>query len=356
MAQDSWLLYGAYGYSGELVAVQARERGHAPILAGRSEDKLRPLAQRLELPFRAFDLEDPAALRRALQGVPLVLHAAGPFVHTAEPMRRACLDVGAHYLDITGEIPVFEGTFALDEAARDRGVALLSGVGFDVVPTDCLAAYVAKRVKAPRSLEVAFASAGGGASAGTLKSMVEGIPRGGLVRRGGQLVPLRTGSGQRRLRFCDRARTAVPIPWGDLVTAFHSTGIPDITTYIAVPRKLAAAQRLFGPMAQQVFRSQRVRGLASALVEWRVKGPSEQARVEGRSFIWARAANAEGQSAEAWLETQEVYAFTAAAAVRSVEQTLARSPRGALTPSVAFGCDFVLEVPDTRRLDALPGA
>ena len=355
MNDEGWMLYGATGYSGELIAEEAVRRGHRPVLAGRSEEKLRPLAARLDLPFRAFSLEDGAGIRRALEGVPLVLHAAGPFIHTAAPMREACLEAGAHYLDITGEIPVFRASFKRDREAREKGIVILSGVGFDVVPTDCLARYVAERVGGtPRSLDIAFAAIGQ-ASAGTMKSALEGLPHGGWVRRGGHLVPWRIGRGATQIRFDDRTRTAVPIPWGDLETAFHSTGAPDITTYMSVPPSQARVQMIAGPLLPFALKAKPLRALAHRLIERNVKGPDEAARARGRSHVWARATDAQGRTEEAWLSTLEGYAFTAAAAVRCVEKTLdpAFTPRGALTPSRAFGADFVLELPDTRRFDSL---
>ncbi len=354
MNHEGWMLYGATGYSGELIAEEAVRRGHRPVLAGRSEDKLRPLAARLDLPFRAFSLEDGAGIRRALEEVPLVLHAAGPFVHTAAPMRDACLEAGVHYLDITGEIPVFRASFGKDREARERGIVVLSGAGFDVVPTDCLARYVAEKVGgAPKRLDIAFAAIGQ-ASAGTMKSALEGLPQGGWVRRGGHLVPWRIGRGVTSIRFDDKERTAVPIPWGDLETAFHSTGAQDITTYMSVPKAQARVQMVAGPLLPHALKLKPLRAFAQRLIERRVKGPDEAARAKGRSHVWARATDAQGHSAEAWLSTLEGYAFTAASAVLCVERTLeAEGLKGALTPSRAFGADFVLQIPDTRRLDAL---
>ncbi|KAB2863717.1 MAG: NAD(P)H-binding protein, partial [Anaerolineae bacterium] len=138
MANNRWILYGAYGYTGELVAEEALKRGHTPILAGRSAEKLIPLAERLGLEYRVFSLDDTPALKNALADVDLVFHAAGPFIYTASPMLDACIETGTHYVDITGEILVFRKTFKRDEAARQKNIALISGVGFDIIPTDCL--------------------------------------------------------------------------------------------------------------------------------------------------------------------------------------------------------------------------
>ncbi|MFT3924921.1 MAG: saccharopine dehydrogenase NADP-binding domain-containing protein [Myxococcales bacterium] len=355
------MIYGANGYTGELLAEEAIKRGHRPVLAGRSEHKLKPLAQRLGLPWAAFDLNDAAAVRRGLEGMRLVLHAAGPFVDTSAAMIRGCLGVGAHYLDITGEIPVFEHTLAQDAEAKARGVLLMSGVGFDVVPTDCLAAHVVGRVEGASKLEIAIAAIGR-PSPGTTKSSFEGMLRGGLLRRNGALVAHPMGKGVRKVRFSDRERSVMPIPWGDLVTAYRTTGVPDITTYMAFPANMAKLmsstwwlQDLASPLTRSVLGAEPVKQRVMQAIEQKVQGPNQQARERGRSYVWARAENPRGQVAEAWLETLEGYDFTAVAGVRIAEKVLDLKLSGAFTPALAFGADFVLEIPSTRRLDRLPG-
>jgi short subunit dehydrogenase-like uncharacterized protein len=347
------MLYGASGYTGRLIAEEAVRRGHRPLLAGRSREKLAPLAERLGLDMVVAGLDDVRTLVTSLEGLPLVLHSAGPFVRTSEPMVQACLATGTHYLDITGEIPVFENTFRHDAEARSRGICLMSGVGFDVVPTDCLARYVAERVPGAHELELAI-SAGSQASPGTTKSALGQLPQGGLVRRGGALQPWPIGKGLRRVRFSDVERTVAPIPWGDLVTAWHTTGIPNITAYMALPRGVARFLRFTYPLLKRVLAVDAVRLGAERLIEARVQGPDETARQEHRSHIWAEARAADGRRAQAWLDIPEGYAFTAVAAVRAVEETLARKPQGAQTPAGAFGADFVLSIEGCQRLDALP--
>jgi short subunit dehydrogenase-like uncharacterized protein len=350
MSEPRWLIYGAYGYTGTLVAEEAVRRGHRPLLAGRAVQKLAPLAARLGLDDVAVGLEDPAALASALEGIDLVFHAAGPFVHTSEPMIRACLAAGASYVDITGEIPVFQNTFAHDAEARERGVALISGVGFDVVPTDCLARHVAEQVPGAVELELAIAATAFQASAGTTRTVLEGLRGGSLARRDGRLVPLPFGEGLRRVRFPHGERWVMPIPWGDLETAYHSTGIPTITTYLECRPEQLRWLRLGAAIGGRLLALPPLRRLALAAAS-RIRGPSEEARRTRRSYVWARAADAAGGSAEAWLVTAEGYQFTALSGIRCVERTLAERPHGALTPAQAFGPDLVLEIDDTRRYD-----
>jgi short subunit dehydrogenase-like uncharacterized protein len=360
MAERNWMIYGATGYTGTLIAEEAVRRGHRPILAGRNRAKLEPVAARLGLPLRSFELGDGPSIAAHLADVSLVFHAAGPFVDTSEPMVRACLAVRASYVDITGELPVFQRSYAFDADAKAQGVTLMSGVGFDVVPTDCMARYVAARVPGASSLELAIAGLDG-VSAGTAKSMLDGALAGGSVRRAGVLMPMPFGKGARRVRFVDRERPVLPIPWGDLESAYRSTGIPDITTYMAFPestvRSAGATWRLSAallPLARGVVSALSLRDVLGRAIEKRVTGPSEAARAEGRSQVWARAQNEAGQHCEAWLEARDGYTFTALAGVRSVERILSEQTVGALTPAQAFGEDFVLEIEGSRRFDVLP--
>ncbi|MBC7545967.1 MAG: saccharopine dehydrogenase NADP-binding domain-containing protein [Candidatus Sericytochromatia bacterium] len=355
-----WLIYGANGYTGTLIAETAVAQGLHPILAGRSEARLRPLAERLGLPWRVANLDDPAAMATLLADVGIVVHSAGPFVHTAEPMMQACLAAGTHYLDITGEIPVFERAYALDAEARRRGVCLIPGVGFDVVPSDCLARYVADRVVEPWSLDIAIAT-DGQPSAGTAKSALESVFRGGLVRQDGALVPYAFGKGPRNIRFSDRRRLTMVIPWGDLASAYRSTRIPNITTLMALPREsIRTLSRMQGllplvlPVIKGLMGVPGIQALINRLIAKRILGPDADARQSGACYIWAEALDKSGEGVAAWLETADGYQFTAAAAVASVQHLLAEPRIGALTPAQAFGADFVLTIPGTRRFDSLP--
>ncbi len=347
------MIYGAYGYTGELVAREAVSRGHKPVLAGRSEKKLKTLAAELGLDWVAVDLQDVSRLTQALYGVELVYHAAGPFCFTAEPMLRACLASNANYVDITGEIPVFQKTYSQDRAARQKGISLISGAGFDVIPTDCLAKFVAGRVAGADNLEIAVTSIGH-ASPGTTKSMLEMLPGGGWIRKDGKLVPYPLGEGIRKQRFFDHERTVMPIPWGDLATAYRSTEIPNIITYMAYPRRMIELIQRRGKTFQKLLASPLVRRAASKIVGYTAKGPGESLRQAGRSHAWARASAPDGTEAQAWLELPEGYQFTIIAAVRAVEKILLERPIGALTPSQAFGPDFVMEIPGVERYTSIP--
>lgn len=335
-----WMLYGANGYTGQLAARRAVARGERPVLAGRSAEGVNRLAQELGLEARVFDLGDRAALHRELGGVAAVLHCAGPFAWTSRAMVDACLATSTHYLDITGEIDVFEAIHARDAEARRAGVVLLPGVGFDVVPTDCLAARLAAETPQASQLELAFYAAGGGVSRGTLRSMVERMPRGGAIRRGGRIEAVPIAWDTRRIEFSCGRRWTMTIPWGDVSTAFHSTGIPNIRVYTGVsPRGIARARRL-GRWAP-------VLGLApiQRATQWfigkRVSGPDAAAREAGRVYLWGRVEDPQGRCATATFDTPEGYDFTAESAVEAVRRVAAGAVApGATTPALAFGAGF----------------
>lgn len=352
---DNWLLYGAYGYTGQLIIEEAVQRGHKPVLAGRNKDKLIPLAKQYDLGWLTLDLDDVDKLATAVAPFDLVFHAAGPFTITSDPMLRACLASGTHYVDITGEIDVFENTFRYDEPARQKGLVFISGVGFDVVPSDCLAKYVADQLPDATELELAIVALGS-ASAGTTITMLESLPtlkKGSVVRRNGRYQPFPIGQGAKQVTFSNgRTRTVTPLPWGDLATAYRSTGIPNITTYMVLPVSPAMAR--FFKLNRALLAIKPLRRLAQAIVARKVTGPDEAMRQTGRSYLHARAVNEQGQSVEAWLETVEGYRLTAEAGVHIVEKILdGKTPTGTPTPAQACGADFILEIEGTTRFDTL---
>jgi short subunit dehydrogenase-like uncharacterized protein len=344
----SWMIYGANGYTGELAAREAVRRGLTPILAGRNAETVARLAQELGLQSRAFSLGDAQGTAAELYGVKAVLHCAGPFLHTSAPMVAACLATGAHYLDITGEIPVFEKVLSQGEAARQAGVAQLPGVGFDVVPSDCLAARLARVLPGAAELVLAFYNEGGGFSRGTLKTMIESLPHAGAIRKDGRIVPVPVAWDAREIDFGGRAgkRWTMTIPWGDVSTAYHSTGIPNIRVYSGTPPSAIRRMKRLAPFLPLAGWGP-VKRLAQKWVERKVTGPSEQMRETGRVYLWGEAKDAAGRKVTSTIETPEGYRFTAVAAVESVVRVLAgRVQPGAWTPSKAFGADFVTELPE----------
>lgn len=335
----NWILYGANGYTGRLIAREAVARGLRPRLAGRNAAALAAIGAELGLPWEAFSLEPADALRKAIRGSRLVLHCAGPFSETAAPMLAACLAEGVHYLDITGEIDVFEQAFKLDEAARRADVVLAPGVGFDVVPSDCLAARLVEALPAATYLQLAF-EAGGGPSPGTAKTSVEGLARGGWVRRDGQLKRVPLAWRTRTVPFAHGERHAVTIPWGDVFTAWVSTGVPDIEVYMAVsPSTSARLRRL--RWLQPLLATGPMQAFMKRQVEKRVRGPDAGRREASESQLWGEAGSADGRRVTATMTTPNGYELTVTAALGVVEHLLVQDTEGGYyTPSLLMGSDY----------------
>jgi short subunit dehydrogenase-like uncharacterized protein len=346
------VVYGAYGYTGELVARRALERGLRPILAGRDPRPLARLAGELGLPHRAFGLDDPEAVEGGLAGASLVLHCAGPYVHTYRPVVEACLRAGCHYVDLTGEIPVMQALHALGPAAAERGVMVLPAAGFDVVPTDCLAAHLARRL--PGAVRLALAIEGfERISRGTARTILEPRPPRAPRRPGEAASPRRARKAEpvRRIDLGAGPRRALSVPWGDVYTAPISTGIEDVAVYMVAPPALAAAS-MVALAARPLLRFGPVREGAVRLLTMGARGPSEAMRRRGRVRVWGEALGPAGERAVARLVLPEIYLFTALAAVEIAERVLRGEARaGFQTPSLAFGPDLVLALPGVVRED-----
>lgn len=344
------IIYGATGYTGQLVVDECLSQGMRPILAGRDAAGVRELAQRHALEWRAASLDDAASLDRALVGATVVIHCAGPFARTSRPMADACLRNRVHYLDITGEIAVFEALAARDAESRAAGVMLLPGVGFDVVPTDCLAAHLKRRLPSATALALAF-HGGSGLSRGTATTMAENAGGPGAVRRGGRIVPVPPAWRTRRIDFGDRVRLAGTIPWGDVSTAFHSTGIPDIEVYVAMPPSTVRTLRLSRWIAP-LLRTAWVRGRLVAAIRRRPPGPSPDERARATATVWGEVRDDAGTTVVSRLRTPDGYTLTARTAALAARRVLdGGAVPGFQTPSRVFGADFILQVPGCTRTD-----
>jgi short subunit dehydrogenase-like uncharacterized protein len=345
------LIYGANGYTGELVAREAVRRGLAPTLAGRNAPAVERLAAELGLPHRAFGLDDGAAVASGIADAGAVLHCAGPFLRTSRPMVDACLAARVAYLDITGEIGVFESVLRRGEEARSAGVALLPGVGFDVVPTDCLALHLKERLPDATHLDLAFVNDGGGMSRGTLTTMIESLPHAGAMRAGGKIVPLPLAAATLELDLPVGRRTVMTIPWGDVSTAFHTTGIPNIRVFSgSSPGRVRRMRRW--RFLLPLTKSKLVKRWLLSRLDRLPPGPDEATRRTARVQLWGEARNAAGRSVRAGYSVPEGYALTALSAV----EALVRVGRGdvapgAWTPARAFGAGFVFELPGVEPKD-----
>lgn len=331
----TFLIYGANGYTGELITRMAVERGMRPIVAGRNEAAIKALAERHGLEHRVFSLDDTAKLDAALNEVAMVLHCAGPFSLTSRQMGEACLRIGTHYTDITGEIAVFEACAAADQKAKDAGIMVMPGVGFDVVPSDCLARRLKDRLPSATNLMLAFYGKGR-ISHGTQATMTMNIDKGGAIRRDGKIKPVPAAWRTREIDFGEGVvKLGVTIPWGDVSTAFYSTGIPNIEVYTVAPPsalKLMKLSRFIGPLLAT--------GPVQRYLQGKIPpgGPSDEERARGKTLLWGEASDDAGNRIEERLTVPEGYTTTALTALEITRRILAGDLKpGFQTPSMAYG-------------------
>lgn len=347
---NTFLIYGANGYTGELITRMAAERGLKPILAGRNEAKITDLARKYGFEHRAFSLDDDAKVDAALQEVDMVLHCAGPFSITSLPMVKACIRNKRHYTDITGEISVFETCAGFDKKAQDAGVMIMPGVGFDVVPSDCLARHLKDRLPTATHLSLAFYGVGR-LSHGTAATMAMNVGKGGAIRKDGKITGVKAAWKTREIDFGEITKTGVTIPWGDVSTAFYSTGIPNIEVFTVVPPsnlKMMKMSRYLGwLLATGPFQSYLQKKIPAG-------GPSDDEREKGKTLMWGEASDAEGNRVEARQQGPEGYTLTAIAALNIAEKILAGDLNtGYQTPAKAYGAKLVMKINGVARQDVL---
>ncbi|BBM83116.1 saccharopine dehydrogenase family protein [Candidatus Uabimicrobium amorphum] len=334
-----WMIYGANGYSGHLIARMAVDQGMKPIIAGRNVEQLTKISTELSLEKRIFSLDDVDKIVENIQDIDVVLHCAGPFSRTASPMVEACLKSKTHYLDITGEMGVFASVQQQDDAAKQQQIMLMPGVGFDVVPTDCMAAHLKKRLPTATHLALAFQGSGG-ISHGTATTMAENAGNGGCVRRDGKLVKVKSAWKTRSIDFGYGKTKAITIPWGDVFTAYYSTNIPNIEVYMAAPFAMrfgAKATRRLGFLLS----SSPVQNYLKKRIKAQPAGPSDQERMRGRCLVWGEVKDGE-KTLTSILEGPEGYTFTAIAALKIVQKVLEGEIKaGFQTPSLVYGSSLV---------------
>lgn len=344
---QGWLLYGANGYTGELIARRAVSRGMKPVLAGRNAPKIESLAKELRLEYRIFDLEDPNVVRMNIRSFSLVLHCAGPFVTTSIPMAQACIAEKVHYLDLTGEIPVFQALFGMNALAEEAGILLLPGVGFDIVPTDCVAAALKRQLSSAEQLELAFVGMNQ-VSPGTAKSALAQLPYGSKVRRNGELVGVPHLSSKLELSLNGKNYTVYGIPWGDVFTAAISTGIQNVQVFTEISKGQVRAMKYLRPFLF-LLKLGPVLNVLQALLGSLITGPDEETRNNVRAKVWGRVKSPGGKTETLLLECKEGYEFTIESSLAAVKKVLSRKGgKGFRTPSLAFGPDFILEISGSK--------
>lgn len=341
------IIYGSYGYTGALITDLCKEKGLGILLSGRDVAKLKLQSDATGYPFEEVDIDDDPALVRLMEKGKLVINCAGPFQKTAERMVNACLGAGTHYIDITGEYAIFELLAGYDSQARQHGTLIMPGAGFDVVPSDCLAVHLKNRMPQATHLQLGFTISHGGISRGTGRTIIEGLGNGGMIRENGKLTPIALGDKVMEINFGDFSKKAICIPWGDISTAWRSTGIPNIEVYNGLPERTIQAAKM-SRWFNWFLRKTWIKTYLKKKVDEGPPGPDQENRDNGKSYLWGRVSDKLGNVEEARLKTLSGYLLTSKTAVLIAEKIISRTVRpGYFTPAQYFGEGLISEVEGT---------
>jgi len=352
MSNSTIILYGSYGYTGRIIAEECKAKNLTVILAGRNRESLQKQSEETGYPFEVVEISDSTALTNLLKKGSLVIHCGGPFQYTAKTMADVCLETKTHYTDITGEHEVFELLAGYDQKGKAAGITIMPGTGFDVVPSDCLALHLKNRLPSATHLQLAFTMSKGGLSRGTSKTMTEGLGNGSLIRKDGKLTHINLGEKVLEIDFGSFKTLTLNIPWGDISTAWRSTGIPNIEVYTGATTSMIKSAKM-SKYLNWLLRMRWVKNYMLKKIDQKPAGPSEEKRTTGRSFLWGKVWDASGKTVESRLETVSGYTLTAKTAVLISEKILRGNFKaGYQTPAMAYGADLILEVKDTKRTDS----
>lgn len=350
MTNMRWMVYGAYGYTGELIAREAVRQGLQPVLAGRNAARVEALAAGLGCEARVFTLAGVDTIAASLADMDVLLNCAGPFAATAAPTMDACIAAGTHYLDISGEIDVFEMAFDRGGAARDADVVLCPGVGFDVIPTDCVAACLAAALPDATHLALGFDSRSG-FSPGTAKTALEGLAGGGKVRRDGHIVRVPLAANVRSIDFGNGEKTAMTVPWGDVATAWYSTGIDNIEVYMPMSRSVIKRIKRLNWM-RPVIGLDVLQSFVQKRIGQSVAGPDAATRAHQPTWVWGEVRNARGEGRVARIKTANGYDVTVSGSLAVVRHLLNSDVLGGTyTPSRLLGPHVVESLPGSGALN-----
>jgi len=345
------IIYGSYGYTGQLVVKECKAKNLTVILAGRNREALQKQHEQTGYPFEVLDVSDTSALKNLLQKGSVVIHCGGPFRYTAKAMADACLETKTHYTDITGEHQVFEMLAGYDNSAKQAGIMMMPGTGFDVVPSDCLALHLKNRLPSATHLQLAFTMSKGGLSRGTSKSMTEGLGYGSLIRKDGKLTPIPIGKKVMEIDFGAFKTKTLNIPWGDISTAWRSTGIPNIEVYTGATDKMIS-NAIRSNYLNWLLRQRWLKDFMLKQIDKKPAGPSEEKREGGRSYLWGKVWDGSGKEYTSLLETISGYSLTAKSAVLIAEKILAGNFKtGYQTPAMMYGEGLILEIPTSKITD-----
>lgn len=343
MQQSQWMLYGCYGYSGELILKEAIKKGLRPVVAGRSESKTKEQANKYDLSYRVFDLSSKTTIEQNISDCTMVFNAAGPYTSTCMPMLEACLSQGVHNLSLAGEIPILEELHGYDHIAREKGVVIAVGLGFDVMPTDAMAAKIKQALPDASHLLIGL-DGPNDMSRGSMKEFFEQIGEQPFwVRTNGVLIASKPKTAY--MDFGNGRKLNSTIAWGDTASAYHSTGIPNIEVYAAVTKSDWLTIKLLNAFSF-IFKSKAIQSLLNTALDKFMTGPDERTREQGLSYLFAEGTNPSKQKVRVYMTAPTAYKITYLGAVQAIKYILENPTKqgGYYTPAQLLGIDTITQI------------
>lgn len=339
--KNKLMVYGANGYSAQLIIEELIQRDIKPILAGRNLEAIKNVASKFTCDYRVFNLNDDSESKNSLEDIHTLINCAGPFKYTAKDMIDYCLDTKTNYIDITGEIPVFAYAYGCNNRAKESGIVILPGAGFDVIPTDCLAKKLSELMPDATHLKLGFMNRKGGISRGTTLTSLEFISGNGKIRRNGKIIDSPIGEFTIDVKHPLLSMYGISIPWGDVFTSYISTGIPNIEVYMGLPRILFYLRKVLFVLLR-IYKISFIKKLSAQYVSKNFTGPDKETRDKTETFIWGRVENGKGESIEQVYRIMEGYNLTSKGASEAAIRVLNKEIKpGFYTPSMAFGSKFL---------------
>lgn len=306
---------GATGFTGGLVARRLSDAGLPLVLTGRSEDRLRALAElHPGAEVRRADVARPGDLADVLRAGDVLVNCAGPFTEIGEPAVRAAVEAGAHYLDTTGEqafmLRVLE---RWEEPARRAGVAVVNAMAFEYALGDCALAVAAQGLSgAPASADVVYSwrGAAGATSAGTRRSALRAVAEPGVILEDGSWRRQAAGRRRRTVRPPGGPElAAVSLPAGEILTAPRHLGVDDARGWMIVGSVTGRLLPLLAPVLPPVVRA--ALPLLDRLAARGPAGPDAESRRESRFQVLARVEDGTGEVSTVAVEGRDPYGVTA---------------------------------------------
>ena len=256
-------------------------------------------------------------------------------------MVAACLRSGAHYLDLSGEWPVFVDLMACDAAARDASIMVMPGVGLTIVATDCLLA-LAKQAQ-PDAVKLCLGvSRPQVVTRGTVVSAANLLSPDVVIRRDGRLVRAPAGTLTHAFDFGDGLTEATALSWADVVTGQLTTGVADIEVYSELNWPQRMAYRASG-MAMAVTGARPWRRVGGALAAIWPEGPAEDSRRQAEFVMVCEAIDPWRRVTRLRMRTKDGYTVSELTAAAAVRRALSGDwSTGFQTPARVFGADFIL--------------